>query len=250
MDLFQSPPPLPFSLPPDDPRCAVQWRPEPRAYRVTVPDGELLFIEHFLDATVANRARDFLRAVDGQDPRTLSWAALAPADINALPFTNIRWKQDSIRMYGKQLPLPRLTAWYADAGHGYRYSGIDNPALPWNDGLLWLKRHVEQAAQARFNSVMLNWYRGGEDWLGWHADDEPELGTNPVIASLSLGATRDFQLRHNDDKALKLNFPLDHGSLLVMRGALQHHWQHAVPKRKRVANARFNLTFRWIHNGA
>ena len=115
-----------------------------------------------------------------------------------------------------------------------------------NEGLAYFKQRIEALTGLHFNSVLLNWYRNGEDHLHWHADDEAELGHNPCIASLNFGEARDFLLKRRDD-GNKLCIPLSHGSLLVMRGGLQHHWLHAVPKRKRVQGSRFNLTFRVIH---
>src|SRR5690606_15717201 len=135
-------------------------------------------------------------------------------------------------------PLPRLTAWYGDSGKSYTYSGIKSEPNEWNKGLLYLKQQIERVAGVEFNSVLLNWYRDGEDYLSWHADDEKELGLNPVIASVNFGETRDFFLRRNVDKSQKITIPLRHGTLLVMSGELQHHWQHSVPKRKRVDGSR------------
>ena len=122
------------------------------------------------------------------------------------------------------------------------------PALPVRlmAGLLYLKHEIERVVGHEFNSVLLNWYRDGEDYLNWHADDEKELGVNPVIGSVNFGETRDFLLRRNTDASQKITIPLKHGTLLVMSGELQHHWQHSVPKRKRVRGSRFNLTFRRI----
>ena len=116
----------------------------------------------------------------------------------------------------------------------------------WNKDLLYLKEKIESFVGVEFNSVLLNWYRDGEDYLNWHADDEKELGLNPVIASINFGETRDFLIRKNDDPAKKLSIPLMHGTLLLVRGELQHYWQHCVPKRKGVRGSRFNLTFRRI----
>jgi alkylated DNA repair dioxygenase AlkB len=127
----------------------------------------------------------------------------------------------------------------------YTYSGHTHKAAPLTPALQQLWPQVEQAAAARFNTVLLNYYRTGQDSMGWHADDEPELGRNPVIASLSLGAARRFKLRHNQTRAV-VDIELPSGSLLVMAGALQHHWQHCLPKSARVTAPRLNLTFRWI----
>jgi alkylated DNA repair dioxygenase AlkB len=139
---------------------------------------------------------------------------------------------------------PRLTAWYGDPGATYRYSGIRNEPDVWTPALADLRERIQAETGARYNSVLLNRYRDGRDSVDWHSDDEPELGPDPTIASLSLGATRDFVLRHRRTKARKV-FALQSGDLLVMRGAVQRDWQHAIPK---VAEAgeRINLTFRWV----
>jgi alkylated DNA repair dioxygenase AlkB len=169
-----------------------------------------------------------------------------PEDLQRIAFRNIRWKQDSMKLYGKAILLPRLTAWYGDPGAAYTYSGIKSEPNPWTDGLLHIKSRIEDATGAVFNCVLLNWYRDGKDSLSWHADDEKELGNNPVIASANFGATRDFQLRRNDNPDQTITIPLKHGTLLVMRDALQEHWKHAVPKRANIRESRFNLTFRYI----
>ena len=149
-------------------------------------------------------------------------------------------------MFGKQIYQPRYTAWYGDSDKPYTYSGLTLQPKPWNKGLRYLKNEVDKIAGVTFNSVLMNWYRDGEDYMGWHADDEKELGKNPVIASVNFGATRRFLLRRKDDKKLKIEFPLKHGSLLIMKGELQHYWQHSVPKERKVKEDRFNLTFRVI----
>ena len=148
-------------------------------------------------------------------------------------------------MFGKNIAIPRLTAWYGDQNMNYNYSGINNDPNPWTSELQGLKAKVEQATNATFNSVLLNQYRNGNDSVSWHADNEPELGLNPIIASVNLGATRVFKLRHNITKEV-IKLELTHGSLLVMGGELQHYWQHAVPKTKKVLDTRINLTFRLI----
>ena len=149
-------------------------------------------------------------------------------------------------MFGKDIPLPRLTSWYGDEGREYTYSGISSKPNAWNRGLLHVKNQIEQSFDAHFNSVLLNWYRDGEDYLNWHSDDEKELGINPTIASANFGQTRDFVIRRKDDKTQKMVIPLKHGTLLIMAGELQHYWEHSVPKRKKVKESRFNLTFRQI----
>lgn len=157
------------------------------------------------------------------------------------------WSQGYITLYGQRHAEPRLTAWYGDAGKRYSYSGLTLEPLPWTPFLLNLKARVEVAAQTEFNSVLLNLYRSGRDSNGWHQDNEPELGHNPVIASVSLGAVRRFQLRHKFKKELpKVELDLPHGSLLVMAGPTQHYWQHQIPKTARPVAERINLTFRVI----
>jgi len=159
----------------------------------------------------------------------------------------VSWQQDTIEMFGRRHPLPRLTAWYGDPGAEYTYSGLRNTPLPWTTALMVVKERVESAVGMCFNSVLLNQYRHGEDHMGWHADDEPELGEDPVIASVSVGAERTlrFKHRHRPDVG-PVSLQLPHGSLLIMRAATQAHWLHAVPKRKRVYRPRVNLTFRRV----
>jgi alkylated DNA repair dioxygenase AlkB len=128
----------------------------------------------------------------------------------------------------------------------YTYSGLSNEPLPWTPALLDLRASVARAADTSFNSVLCNLYRDGNDSMGFHADAEPELGAEPVIASLSLGAERKFQVRAKRDAADRLDLQLSNGSLLVMRGALQQNYRHAVPKQRGIAEPRINLTFRWI----
>src|SRR5262245_49586795 len=145
--------------------------------------------------------------------------------------------------------FPRLTAWYADAGLTYSYSGVTHHAVPWTPELLAVKQRAEAAAGTTWNSLLLNYYRHGQDSIGFHADDEPELGSNPVVGSISLGAVRKFVLKH-PASGEKREFGLQHGSLLVMGGSSQHHWRHGVPKTKKPVGPRINLTFRKIHFSA
>lgn len=152
------------------------------------------------------------------------------------------WAQET-GSFGR--PFPRLTAYYADEGVVYRYSGVAHAAVRWPDYLLPVRQCVEATVGAGFNSLLLNYYRDGRDSIGYHADDEPELGVNPVVPSLSLGATRRFLLRHTRTGE-RLVFDLPHGSLLVMAGSVQHHYRHAVPKTTRPVGSRINLTFRTI----
>jgi alkylated DNA repair dioxygenase AlkB len=157
----------------------------------------------------------------------------------------VEWKQDVIRTPGGMKPLPRLTAWQGDQGAVYIYSGIRNEPHAWTSTVHALKSLAEATCTTRFNSVLLNRYRSGEDSMGWHADREPELGTQPVIASVSLGAARRFDLRHNETGQLRA-FELTSGSLLVMRGHTQREWRHRVAKAPGLRGERINLTFRYV----
>lgn len=159
---------------------------------------------------------------------------------------NLQWKQEIINMYGKNLPLPRLSAWYGDTDKAYSYSGINLQPLPWTDELLFIKSKIETESGVRFSSVLINRYRDGQDYVGWHTDAEKELGKNPVIASVNFGATRKFQLRRIDDHTEKFELELKHGTFLLMQGPTQHYWQHQVPKTKLKIGERLNLTFRLI----
>ena len=159
---------------------------------------------------------------------------------------NITWKQDHINMYGRLLELPRLSAWYGDDDKPYTYSGITlNPNI-WTTHLLEIKKAVEKEAQTKFSSVLLNRYRDGQDYVGWHTDSEKELGKNPIIGSVNFGAPRKFQLRRIDNPKEKFEVELGHGSVLIMMGETQHYWQHQVPKTAKKIGERINLTFRKI----
>lgn len=158
----------------------------------------------------------------------------------------IRWRQEEIVIFGRRRLVPRLVAWHGDAGASYRYSGTDHDPEAWTPALERARARVCELSGAEFNAVLLNLYRDGRDGMGWHADDEPELGRNPVIASVSLGAPRRFCLRHRRQRGLKLDLELPHGSLLVMAGPMQHHWVHALPKSRRPVGERINLTFRRV----
>lgn len=158
------------------------------------------------------------------------------------------WRQDSIRIAGRTLPIPRLQAWYGDADARYSYSGIELDPLPFNSTLISIKQDMEVLAKCTFNSLLANLYRNGDDSVGWHSDDEKELGKNPIIASVSLGATRRFSLKPKHDRRLKpIHLELSAGDVLIMAGETQHHWQHQVPKTKKSPGPRINLTFRKIH---
>jgi alkylated DNA repair dioxygenase AlkB len=159
----------------------------------------------------------------------------------------VEWEQHRIRIRGREIASPRLSAWYGDPDAHYRYSGLSLEPRPWLPVILELKSRVEAACDEPFNSVLLNLYRDGSDSMGWHSDDEPELGERPLIASLSLGATRRFRLRHRRRKDLEpVAIDLEGGSLLIMEGDTQRFWKHQVPKTKRTVEPRINLTFRNI----
>lgn len=158
----------------------------------------------------------------------------------------IDWEVHRIRLFGRELDSPRLSRWIGDPGTAYRYSGVRFEPAPWPRALMAVRKAVGAAAGEDFNSVLANLYRDGQDTMGWHSDDEPELGAQPIIASLSLGATRKFVLKARAAGGSKLELPLEHGSLLVMRGDTQKNYRHALPRSKRVRGERINLTFRRI----
>ena len=188
---------------------------------IALPDGDLLHAPDFLAPAEADH---FL------------WQLLDGID----------WQQHRVVVFGRQHPAPRLSAWHGAAAAHYTYSGLALEPRPWTAPLLHLKARIEAAADCSLNSVLLNQYRNGRDSMGWHSDDEPELGTNPTIASLSLGQTRRFLLRHKRRAHPPVEIPLGHGALLLMRGPTQTFWQHQVPKTRRPCAARLNLTFRRI----
>ena len=160
--------------------------------------------------------------------------------------TEVLWEQHYVNIYGKSMPSPRLSAWFGDDDAVYQYSGVKYEPLPWSQLLLEIKAQIEARVGVQYNSCLANWYRDGADGMGWHADNEPELGNEPNIASLSLGATRQFVLRHNNKQFDSVKLNLGHGDLLVMQGETQRHWQHCVTKTKKPTAGRVNLTFRLI----
>ncbi len=213
-----------------------------QGYKITIPQGELLYFPQFFTAKIADRALAYLLAN--------SAGHSLPEELSATtPWLNIPWQQDKIKMYGKLIPLPRLSSWHGDSDHPYTYSGITLQSLPWNAALDYLRDQLQQLTQRRFNSVLLNLYRDGQDHISWHTDDEPELGKNPVIASVNFGESRRFLLRRHEKERQaneKLEVLLSHGSVLIMQGETQHYWQHSVPKQAKVLKPRINLTFRQI----
>ena len=159
----------------------------------------------------------------------------------------VPWRAEQIVVWGRTYPQPRLIAWYGDAGMNYTYSGLQLTPLPWTETLLDIKRRVQAVTRTDFNSVLLNYYRDHRDSMGLHSDDEPELGEQPILASLSLGEERIFILKHKRDKVLKpARLKLASGSLLLMKGDTQRYWKHGIDKETRPCGPRVNLTFRSI----
>jgi alkylated DNA repair dioxygenase AlkB len=198
---------------------------------ITLPDADLLFIENFYTPSVSDA---FLAQLSAE----------------------LAWEQGEITIFGKKIAEPRLSAWYGDAGKTYTYSGKVQEPLAWHDALISIKNSAEKVINSElnqhlssvfnFNSVLCNYYRNGQDSMGFHSDNEKELGQNPTIASVNFGESRRFIFRRRDDKTIKHELVLTHGSLLVMSGAVQHHWVHAVPKEPKRTKPRINLTFRHI----
>jgi alkylated DNA repair dioxygenase AlkB len=158
----------------------------------------------------------------------------------------VNWQQDNITIFGKTYKQPRLTALYANNSKPYSYSNITMQPTLFTKELQDIKLDIEKTVNHKFTSVLLNLYRNGNDSNGWHADNEKELGLNPVIASLSLGETRPFHFKHRDIKEQRHKINLTHGSLLIMKGNMQHHWLHQIAKTKTIIDERINLTFRTI----
>lgn len=205
-----------------------------------------------MSCVLASAASTFHIARDSLDVEY--WADfLAPAkaaDVLGELLAETPWAQQELTMYGRRVKMPRLTAWYGDPGATYVYSGVRNSPLPWNESLRGLRANVEDVVGGRFNSVLLNFYRDGNDYMSWHSDDEPELGPKPVIASVSLGALRkfDFRPKKGNPTAPRKTYGLElaHGSLLLMRGDTQIGWEHGIAKARGVSAPRINLTFRLI----
>jgi alkylated DNA repair dioxygenase AlkB len=186
-----------------------------------LPDAEIEYYPNFFDAFRANELFEKLK--------------------NEIP-----WQQDNITVFGKTHPQPRLTALFGNEGKPYSYSNIVMQPNPWNPLLMFIKNEIEEICHEHFTTVLLNYYRDGRDSNGWHADNERELGRNPVIASVSFGEERCFHLQHNTLKEQKLKINLEHGSLLLMKGTTQHFWKHQIPKTVKPIGARINGTFRII----
>ncbi|WP_053991783.1 alpha-ketoglutarate-dependent dioxygenase AlkB [Mangrovimonas sp. TPBH4] len=186
-----------------------------------LPDAELIYIPNFFSKTEATYY--FEQLMEGT-----------------------QWQQDEIKVFGKTYQQPRLTAFYGESNTPYSYSGITMHPNPFSKDLLEIKAKVEEEALHHFNSVLLNLYRNGNDSNGWHADNEASLGIHPVIASVSFGEQRYFHFKHRQLKNERHKVVLEHGSLLIMKGAMQEHWLHQIAKTKRKVGPRINLTFRKI----
>lgn len=187
----------------------------------TLADAELDYLPGWVDAGLAD---NWLHALVEQTP----------------------WQQPELFIHGRYHRTPRLTAWYGDPAARYRYSGRIHEPLPWTPLLDEIRQRVAQDVGQPLNAVLLNYYRDGQDSMGWHSDAEPELGRDPLIASLNLGGSRRFDLRRVGSTRIEHSLTLEHASLLVMHGPTQHHWQHQVAKTRQACAPRLNLTFRLI----
>lgn len=188
--------------------------------KINIQDGWLLFEENFFSQEESLRLFDELH-------------------------DQLEWQQGKIKLFGKEYSTPRLEAFYAEPNKNYGYSGQQMTTNPMNPTLLTILATIENSTGYSFNSVLCNLYRDGSDSNGWHADNEPELGKDPIIASLSLGAIRRFDLKHNSSNET-IKFNLNLGSILIMGGSIQHNWKHQIAKTKKVLSPRINLTFRTI----
>lgn len=215
-----------------------------RGYEIDLLHGKIIYIPAFIEKKIADRTLQVLFENNEYDWHNTNWHDVE--DVENVGWKSIQWQQDTVKMYGKTHSLPRVSAWYGDTGKSYKYSGILLHPKAWTPALLWLKEQLNQVCSDEFNSVLLNWYRSGQDHISWHTDAEKELGKNPTIASLNFGEARRFLLREKDNPTNKLEFSLGHGDLLIMQGALQHHWQHSIPKQAKIQKGRLNMTFRKI----
>jgi len=191
--------------------------------QLQLPDAELEFHADWLDRATADL-----------------WLAQLHAETP--------WQQPQLQLYGRKVVLPRLVAWYGDAEASYRYSGLTHRPLPWTPLLTQIRARLVAAVGQPLNGLLLNYYRDGQDSMGWHSDDEAELGRNPLVASLNLGGSRRFDLRRKGHSRIEYSLLLNHGSLLVMGGPTQHYWQHQVAKTRSPCAPRLNLTFRLIRS--
>ena len=188
---------------------------------LNLPDANISYVPHFLDSDFANSFFDIL-------------------------LDELEWRQHYLKIFGRMLPQPRLTALYGINDQSYTYSNLTLKPLKFTPKLLEIHQKLKELTNINFTHCLANLYRDGNDSMGWHADDEKELGENPVIASVSLGAVRRFQLKHRYDPNLKYQLDLEHGSLLLMQGTTQHFWNHQLPKTKKLVSSSINLTFRTL----
>lgn len=200
---------------------------------ISIPDGELHYAPGFLSPSAADTTNATISATS------------ADAHLAAI-IADTPWQQSQLYIAGRPCLIPRLNAWYGDECTHYGYSGMRLALNPWTPRLSALRQQVEKAVGTGFNSALLNYYRSGSDSVDWHSDDEPELGANPVIAALSLGAERRFDLRHKTQKHLRYQLELEHGSLLVMAGSMQRYWAHRIAKTTDHCPARVSITFRQV----
>ena len=188
--------------------------------RVELNNGWYIFLENFYSSSESTHLLNYL-------------------------LNELNWKSGEIKLFGKVYPIPRKQVYFSDNGLSYSYSGKELIIDAWDENVLNMKRRLQALLNVEFNACLSNLYRNGQDSNGWHSDNEKELGTNPIIASVSFGATRRFDLKHQSNKQ-KLSFQLTSGSLLVMGGEMQHFWKHQIPKQKNINNPRVNLTFRQV----
>jgi alkylated DNA repair dioxygenase AlkB len=198
----------------------MESAPAPRI-EIALPDAEVVLFPDWLDQTAADALFAALR-------------------------TSIAWETHRLRLFGREIDAPRLSCWIGDPDAAYRYSGTHFAPQPWPEALRPVRARLVAETGTEFNSVLANLYRDGNDAMGWHSDDERELGAEPVIASLTLGATRRFALKHRRDPAQRAALDLPHGSLLLMAGGTQRHYKHALPRTRKPVGPRLNLTFRKI----
>lgn len=195
--------------------------PEEESFQLNLPDADVTYYPNFFNLEDANHYFKIL-------------------------LNTLEWQQDDITIFGKTHKQPRLTALYASNNNTYSYSNITMKPLKFTPTLELIKTKIKIKTKQQFTTCLCNLYRNGQDSNGWHADNEKELGQNPIIASVSFGAERLFKLKHRTDKTLKHDIVLQHGSLLIMQGKTQHQWLHQIPKTRKITSERINLTFRII----
>jgi len=194
----------------------------------------------------SNHSSQSLPLADAKVQYLANWLGNETADSLLHLFQReLNWSEAEIKIFNKMMKIPRLQAWYGDSGTSYTYSGVTMTPLPWHDELHKLKAKCEHQCGSSFNSVLANLYRHGQDSMGMHSDNEAELGIEPIIASVSLGEVRNFDFKHKLTGE-KFRLPLEHGSLLIMSGETQKHWQHGIAKTKKRLKPRINFTFRKI----